>query len=430
MIDYELALNIIVSISTVMVFFTIFLLWYYVVYFFNAGRKIKFAPHSDKKTKFAIIIAARNESKVIRHIYESLAKQTYDKDYFDVWTIVESNEDPTVEIAKEFGYQIFVRDRLCPERKTKGFAIQELTDYFVRENIIYDAYMIFDADNVLDDNYIEIMNDLRQTGVTVGLGYRNFTNANENWLTSCSAVMFTYMNQVTNRGRSRQWHKCALMGTGYFVDKQIIDDAGGWIFTGMTEDIQLSSYCYYHDVNMRYYPLASFYDEQSPKIHDVHNQHIRWLFGFLESRRFLKKVGVVYPHHSKGSVAMMRTEFRLGVIPFIIYNVINCILLICSFVLSICALFFSKDHNIINRSWGITVYEFLCLYLPFIIASSYVMIKEKKALKLKLSTKIVTAATYIIFFYDFMWAFLDGLFHKKKRKSWVKIEHSGKQEKK
>ena len=82
-----------------------------------------------------------------------------------------------------------MRDRLVEGRKTKGFALQECIDYFSRENLNYDAYMIFDADNILDNNYIEVMNDLRQTGVKVGLGYRNYTNASQNWM--CHYIQMT-----------------------------------------------------------------------------------------------------------------------------------------------------------------------------------------------------------------------------------------------
>ena len=429
MINYDLAFGIIVSVSTFMVIFTIALSFYYLGYFFTARRKVAEVPASENYTKFGVIIAARDESRVIRHIFEALKKQTYPKEYFDVWIVVETFSDPSIKIAEEFGFRWFVRDRLTPDRHTKGFALQEITDFFVREGIIYDAYMIFDADNVMEPNFIELMNNLRQTGVKVGSGYRNFTNVNVNWLTSTSAVMFAYMNQVTSKGRSYLFHKATLMGTGYYVDKTIIDDAGGWIFTGMTEDIQLTSYCYYHDVNMRYFPDAVFYDEQSPKFKQVHDQHVRWLAGFFASRRYLKKSGVSYKYHKGPKKAAMNFEFRVGLMPFIIYNIINCLLLITSLGLALGATFTRKEPDMIWRCWGITIYEALCLYLPFVIASLYIIISERKKLHMKPLVAFVCTSTYFIFFYDFLWAFLDLGLHKSKRHNWVQIEHTGETEK-
>ena len=429
MINYDLALWIVGSVSTAMVVFTILLSLYYLVYFFTARRKVAPVPASENYTKFGVLIAARNESRVIRNIFEALKKQTYPKEFYDVWIIVESFDDPSIKIAEEYGYKWFRRDRLTEERHTKGYALQEITDYFNREHINYDAYMIFDADNVMEPNFIELMNNLRQTGVKVGSGYRNFTNVNVNWLTSTSAVMFAYMNQVTSKGRSYLFHKATLMGTGYYVDKTIIDDAGGWIFTGMTEDIQLTSYCYYHDVNMRYYPDAVFYDEQSPKFKQVHDQHVRWLAGFFSSRKYLKKCGVFYEYHKGPKKALMRSEFKVGILPFIIYNIINFLLLVTSLGLALGATFTRKEVDMIWRCWGITIYEALVLYLPFVIASLYIIISERKKLHTKPHVAIVCCSTYFIFFYDFVWAFLDLGVHKSKRHTWVQIEHTGETEK-
>lgn len=423
MIDYQLAFNIIVAISTITFGFFCIMSWWYIFYFFVSTKKTKEVPHSDKKTKFAILVAARNESKVISGIFESLKKQTYNPEYFDVWAIVEDPKDKTIKIAEKYGYKTFLRDKLDESRKTKGFAIQECIDYFMRNEIHYDAYMIFDADNLLEPRYIEVMNDLRQSGVKVGLGYRNFTNASENWLTCCSATMFSYMNQITSKGRSYLFHKATLMGTGYYIDSSIIEDIGGWIFTGMTEDIQLSAYCVYHDVYMRYYPLVQFFDEQSPKFKDVHNQHLRWLAGYFHGRSFLKRNGVDYPYHSKGMQRLMRTEFKLGVFPFVIFNVVTVLLFIASLVLAICSCFFAKD--LIAYCFGLTAYQFLLLYVSFIIASGVTIAHDNKNLKFNFATKLWAISTYMFFFYDFGFAFIDGLFHKEKRTNWKKIQHTG-----
>ena len=41
-------------------------------------------------------------------------------------------------------------------------------------------------------------------------------------------------------------------GTGYYINSDIIDEAGGWIFTGMTEDMEVTTYCEYHNIYMKY----------------------------------------------------------------------------------------------------------------------------------------------------------------------------------
>ena len=423
-IDFDLVLYILTAASVVSIILILFTSIYYLVFWSVSAKKIAPVPHSDKKSKFAILIAARNESKVIASILNSLNKQTYPREYFEAYVIVESEDDPTINIVKEKGFQYFVRDRLMDGRRTKGFALQECIDYLWRNNISYDAYMIFDADNVIDANYLEAMNDLRQTGVQVGLGYRNFTNANTNWLTVGCAVMFSYMKQITSKGRSIIFHKATLMGTGYFVDDEIIRAAGGWIFTGMTEDIQLTSYCYYHDIHMSYYPLVCFYDEQSPDFKTVHNQHVRWLSGYMQPRKFLKHEGVQKDYHSKRLQQFMNYEFRAGIIPFVIFNVVSILIAIAAIVMGVLSALYGADYQT-GIIFAIAFFQLSALYMSFVVAAILAIIRNREYLKLTPKNEIIGILTYIFYFYDFASAFFDLLTHPAKRKTWVRIEHTG-----
>ena len=425
MIDFDLYSYLIWAISAIALIFLFVSSSYYFTFWGLSKKEVLLAPHSEKKTKFAVLVAARYESKVIHNILNSLKEQTYDPKYYDVWVIVESEDDPTCKIVKEYGYHYFVRDRLSPDRRTKGFALQECIDYLWRENIDYDAYMIFDADNVMDNNYLEVMNDLRQTGVQVGVGDRKFTNANENWLTVCSAIMFTYMNQITSRGRSLLFHKATLMGTGYYVDVDVIKDAGGWIFTGMTEDIQLTTYCYYHDLYMRFYPEVSFYDEQSPDFKTVHWQHLRWLFGYFERRKRLKVSGTHRNYHTQGMESFMRFEFNAGIFPFALFQVVQFIIMILSFIIGFIALFTDFEPVVTNFILMNAVYSALVLYISFIIPALLVVNRHGKSMKLSKKNAFIGVLTYIFFFYDFAFAFLDGMIHPKKKKTWKETGHSG-----
>ena len=423
-INYDILTYILGISSLVMIVFLLGMSIYYLIYWSVSARKVTPVPHSDKLTNFAVLIAARNESHVITHLLESLSRQTYPKEYYSVYLIVESRNDPTMQIAKEYGYHCFIRDHITSDRRTKGFALQECIDHINRHDRYYDAYMIFDADNILDDNYLEVMNDLRQTGVRVGLGYRNFTNASTNWLTLGSAIMFSYMNQITSKARSILFHKATLMGTGYFVDRSVIEEAGGWIFTGMTEDIQLTSYCIYHDIYMRYYPLVCFYDEQSSDYKTVHNQHLRWLFGYFERRTFLKKAGVQDDYHSKNMQKLIKFEFEWGLIPFIIYNVVTFIIMVLCFVFGALAIFYGKDYHV-GILFATGGFEALMLYSVFVVPALLSVIRDNEYLKLSTGKKIVGVLTYLFYFYDFVFAFLDGFFHPSKRRTWKKIQHTG-----
>ncbi len=424
MIDYELAIIIIDA-----VFYGCFIVmlafsWYYVAGFFLSMKRIKKAPHSDKYTKFAVLVPARNESQVVGNIIHALSVQTYPKEYYDVWFIVESEDDPTFKLAQSNNMHVFVRDELTDKRKTKGFALQECIRYFKNNNLNYDAYMIFDADNVMDIDYLEKMNDVRQTGIEVAVGYRNFTNINVNWLTSCSAILFTYMNSFTSKNRTLLFKKALIAGTGYYVNADIIDEAGGWIFTGMTEDTELTTYCQYHDINMMYYPYINFYDEQSPSFRTNHNQHIRWIWGFFESRKRFIKGGVKHHTTSKALNRASIFEYRVSLAPFATACSIDLCLFVIALVLCILSYKFSPENFPLLLSQVITCGVFL--YLLMVVAAIATIAHNFNKLKMKWWMILWSVLTYPIYFADFIGAFLHGLFVPSKRKTWTPIKHSGK----
>lgn len=426
MVNYELGIDIIDILLAAVIIIMLAVSWYYLGFFFISFKKVPKAPKADKYTKFAVLVPARNESKVIDNIMRALYKQTYPKEFYDVWFIVEDEKDPTTTKATKRGFHYFVRDEITPQRKTKGFALQECIRYFKNNNIQYDAYMIFDADNVMEPEYLEKMNNVRQTGVQVCSGYRNFTNASTNWLTACSATLFTYMNTFTSRGRTLLFKKALLSGTGYYIDANIVDNAGGWIWTGLTEDTQLTGYCYYHDVNMRYYPRAMYYDEQSPNFKVCRLQHIRWTWGFLYKKRIFKanRKEINYHTISKYRHALAMFEYKVGMIPFVVSCILTFLLIVAALVLSIISIFDAPAYSQILFIH--LIFEFLTLYSFFFVIAAITIGHERKYLKFNFATTLWACSTYCFFFLELFFAFLDGLIHPRKRHTWTPIKHTGK----
>ena len=396
-----------------------------IINFIVSFHHLKRVPHSKKYTHFAILIPARNESeRVVKHIAKSLLNQTYSRRYFDVYFIVESQEDPTIQRAMKHGFYYFVRPPISPDRRTKGYALQECIDYFKVNHIKYDAYMIFDADNVLEANYLEVMNDMRQAGYEVGQGYRNFTNCSENIFTSTSSVLFLYIMGVTGQARSNLYNKVSLSGTGYYINADIIDEAGGWQFTGMTEDTELTRYCYENDIKMKITTRTQFYDEQAPQYKVWHNQHVRWSWGYIIKESKTHTHGVRHNNSGKFKRFMSLLEYKWSFIPFVILNVVLFLLALTHLGFSIGAAFSG------NLDFHFTfLMRFLIIILSmigeFAFIAMVIILKEFKRTKFTLFASIACVLSYWMLYADLILAFLDGLFNKNKRREWKVIPHSG-----
>lgn len=410
---------IVVGILILILFFTMI---YYVKFFKVFHSKDVEYKKGEKEFKYIVLVPARNESNVIHGILSSLKAQTYNKDKFDVYVITEKLDDPTNEIAKSYGYHFIVRQNLT-NRKTKGFALEEGVNYLKDNNIDYDSLIIFDADNILEPNYIEKLNDVKNENYEIGVGVRISTNPNATHISGASALLFTFQSVFTNKARFRLFEKVTISGTGYYIDKKIIDDAGGWIWTGLTEDVEITRYAYRHGIKMGYNHSALYYDEQPTDFKTLHSQHVRWIWGYINKGMFSfysrKK-----PLYRKTS-NLAKREYAHSMNMFINTEVFFAIHIAFSLVLGIVQL------TLGDYSWALLSFFFIILDIIFILlvcdfatlVELIVVNRVYKNIKPKYFLKLTLLG--FIFWGDFLLALLDGFFFPKKRKSRKQIRHTG-----
>ena len=63
----------------------------------------------EKQNRFMAIIPAHNEESVIKNLVESLNKQNYPKELFDIYVIADNCTDATAQIAKTAGAIVYER---------------------------------------------------------------------------------------------------------------------------------------------------------------------------------------------------------------------------------------------------------------------------------------------------------------------------------
>ena len=72
--------------------------------------------------KFAVIVAAHNESAVIAPLIENLKSLDYPDELYDIYVIADNCVDNTAEIAAQAG--AIVCKRVDETKKSKGFALE------------------------------------------------------------------------------------------------------------------------------------------------------------------------------------------------------------------------------------------------------------------------------------------------------------------
>ena len=148
--------------------------------------KLKDKPYlTNKNHKFMAIIPAHNEEAVVANLIESLKNQTYDKNLYDIYVIADNCTDNTAKYAKEAGAIVY--KRFDETKKTKGYALNWFLKQKIEENADYDAFLVFDADNIVDKNFIKVMNRKLCQGEEVVQGYKDIKNPSSDLIFEQSA---------------------------------------------------------------------------------------------------------------------------------------------------------------------------------------------------------------------------------------------------
>ncbi|MBQ2307904.1 MAG: glycosyltransferase [Clostridia bacterium] len=252
--------------------------WLYIVAGFFTTRK--FAP-AKTYHKYAILIAARNESAVIANLLDSIKKQDYPGSV-TTFVVADNCTDNTAEIVRNCGALCY--ERFDPDHRTKGYALQFLFDSIWRDygRDAFEGYFVFDADNLLKSDYISRMNDAFDAGEKIVTSYRNTKNFDDNWISASYALHWMRTIRTTNRGTSWLRLTTRLQGTGMLFASETLP-AEGWIYTSLTEDRAFSADAVVNGYRISYQNTAEFYDEQPVQFRQVMRQRIRWAKGHIQA---------------------------------------------------------------------------------------------------------------------------------------------------
>lgn len=368
-------------------------------------RKEKFQP----RNKFAAVIAARNEELVIGNLIDSLQKQKYPKDMFDIFVIPNNCTDDTRQVAISKGAKIFD----CKGKiKSKGDALCEFFDWVLNHNDIYDGFCIFDADNVVSKEFLSEMNNAMCHGARIGQGYRDSKNPYDTFISSCYSIYYYMVNRFHNRARSALNLSAMINGSGFMVSADVIKEQGGWHTQTMTEDIEFTTKCVLSGEKVEWVPDAVFYDEQPLTFEQSWKQRKRWSTGLLQGLE-------LYSVQLGKNIFTQKNISCFDLIMFFIAPIVQ-ILYLVSIILTIVLTLLYTGYDYFPQT-DVFYRLFLSLdfsyFMSLAIAFAVVLIERKKIPKM-----LKGIITY--WFFIMSWLPINILCIFKKQTDWVPIKHT------
>ena len=359
----------------------------------------------EKENRFMAIIPAHNEAAVVANLIESLKNQNYPKNLYDIYVIADNCTDNTAEVARNAGAIVY--ERFDESKKTKGYALQWFLAQKIEENAPYDAFCVFDADNIADENFLKAMNKKLCQGEKVVQGYRDIKNPTDNWITAGYAIFYWTMNRFYHLARYNLGLSPLLNGTGFMVRFDVIKPTG-WDTNTLTEDIEFSLKNIIEGRKLGWATDAIVYDEQPTGFKQSWSQRSRWTVGHIQC---IKEYTGLLAEAVKEKKTLMNFDGLLYILGSIPMFVVTIILLLLNFV--------------IYLANGMTAQELLinCLryliptfFLP-ILTAILIMVLEKKPIKPMIKGLIF----YPLFLGSWLLINFKCLFVRNTK--WEKIEH-------
>src|SRR5574344_814987 len=243
----------------------------------------------DKNHKFMAILPAHNEEKVIANLIESLKEQNYPKDLLDIYVIADNCTDKTAQIAKDSGAIVYERQEDDSNKKTKGYALQWFLNKKIEEKADYDAFFVFDADNIVDVNFTKAMNKKLCQGEEVVQGYRDIKNPTDSWVAAGYAIFYWTMNRFYHLARYNLGVSPLINRTGFMVKFDVIKPTG-WDTKTLTEDIEFSLKNIIEGRKLGWATDAIVYDEQPTSFRQSWSQRSRWTVGHIQCMKEYTKL--------------------------------------------------------------------------------------------------------------------------------------------
>ena len=248
--------------------------FYFLIIALFAWKRPRPYPKSRPRTRFACLIAARNEEAVIGALVESLRAQSYPAALYDIYVIPNNCTDDTEGAARAAGAQIF---RCFEPVRCKGDALHEAVSWLLPRG--YDAFCVFDADNLVHQDFLSRMNDAFCAGARVAKARMRVKNPGDSWVAGCYGLYFAMFDVFFNRPRAALGLSAKLVGTGFAVHREVLLRQGGWNTETIAEDAEFAAQCACRGERVWWVSEALTFDEAPASFRVSLTQRLRWCSG-------------------------------------------------------------------------------------------------------------------------------------------------------
>ena len=231
--------------------------------------KRKLTPDDIRQKKYLVIFPAYGEDKVILHTVKSFLLQHYPHDKYSVVIVSDHMlKETNTELSKLPITLLQPQFENSSKAKALQFAIDNIHDNF--DNIV-----ILDADNIVQPDFLEKLNEICNQGFSAIQCHRCAKNA-ENQIAQLDGISEEINNSLFRKGHNNIGLSSALIGSGMCFD-YLWFKAHVHLLSTAGEDREIEKMLLIEHIYIKYVEDIDVFDEKVGNEDNFQLQRQRWM---------------------------------------------------------------------------------------------------------------------------------------------------------
>ena len=232
----------------------------------------KRVPKARHQNRFAVLIPAYKQDNVVLNAVNSILGQTYPQRSFDVTVISDHQSEMTNFRLAQFPITLLTPNfEKSTKAKSLQYAILNLPAFK-----IYDVVVIIDADNIVEPDFLEQMNDAFESAGSKAILAHRLPKNRDTASARVGSVFEEINTSIFRRGHNVVGLSAALTGSGAAYDftwfKENIMEA-----RTSAEDKELEAMLMRQHIFVDYFDDIRVYDEKVREVEEFNRQRGRWI---------------------------------------------------------------------------------------------------------------------------------------------------------
>jgi len=228
---------------------------------------------SQAKTqrRFVVLIPAYQQDDVIEHTVVAMLGQSYPQRMFDVTVISDHQSEITNMRLAQYPITLLTPDfEESSKAKSLQYALLNLPEFK-----IYDVVVILNGDNIVDQDFLETLNNAYETAATKAIQVHRVSRNRDTAAARLDSIFEEINNAIFRRGHINVGLSSALAGSGIALDFN-------WFKTNVMrskmagEDKEMEAMLLRQEIFIDYFDSILVYGEKNRTTAKLNEQRSRW----------------------------------------------------------------------------------------------------------------------------------------------------------